>query len=217
MSAVLEPVRERETQATAPGLDPQNPWPGLAPYDEAAHAYFQGRDDEAAALVGLVEACPVVSLYGKSGLGKSSLLQAGVFPRLRQRGFLPVYARLDFSLSTGSPWDQLAQRLCEAADAAALERPARRDGEGLWAYLHRKDFELWTVDNHLRTPVLVLDQFEEVFSRPGTTRSDLDAVFDVLGDLAENRIPSDIASDKALSRPLDLMRQRYRVVGAELP
>lgn len=212
MSAVLEPACEHDTQATVPRLDPQNPWPGLAPYDEAAHAWFQGRDDEAAALVGLVEACPVVSLYGKSGLGKSSLLQAGVFPRLRQRGFLPVYARLDFSLSAGSPWDRLAQRLCEAADAAGLERPARRDGEGLWAYLHRKDFELWTVDNHLRTPVLVLDQFEEVFSRPGTTRRDLDAVFDVLGDLVENRIPSDIASDKALSRSLDLMRQRFRVV-----
>jgi hypothetical protein len=199
--------------AAAPRLDPQNPWPGLAPYDEASREYFEGRDEEADTLTGLIAAYPVVSLYGKSGLGKSSLLQAGVFPSLRERGFLPVYARLDFSSAAASPWDhQLASRLCEAADAAGLERPPLRQGEGLWSYLHRKDFELWTDDNHLRPPVLVLDQFEEVFSRPGTTKKDLAPIFDVLGDLVENRIPSAIASDKAQSAALDLIRQRYRIV-----
>ena len=35
-------------------------------------------------------------LYGQSGLGKSSLLRAGLFPRLRDEGLLPVYIRLDF-------------------------------------------------------------------------------------------------------------------------
>ncbi len=198
--------------AAAPRLDPQNPWPGLAPYDEAAREYFQGRDDEAELLTGLIQAYPVVSLYGKSGLGKSSLLQAGVFPRLRQLGFLPVYARIDFSSNVVTPWDQLAQRLCEVADLAALERPPLRSGDGLWRYLHRKDFELWTADNHLCTPVLVLDQFEEVFSRSGATRKDLAPIFDALGDLVENRIPSSIASDKELGAALDLIHQRYRVV-----
>ena len=35
-------------------------------------------------------------LFGRSGLGKSSLLKAGVFPRLRELGFVPIYIRLHF-------------------------------------------------------------------------------------------------------------------------
>lgn len=212
MNTAAVPSSSPDSAAAAPRLDPQNPCSGLAPYDEASHEYFQGRDEEAELLVGLIQAYPVVSLYGKSGLGKSSLLQAGVFPRLRKQGFLPVYARIDFSSTTATPWDQLAQRLCEVADLAALERPLLGSGEGLWPYLHRKDFELWTDDNQLRTPVLVLDQFEEVFSRPGSTRKDLEPIFDTLGDLVENRIPSAVASDTELGAALDLIHQRYRVV-----
>ena len=58
-------------------IDAQNPWPGLAAYDEAASHWFKGRDDEADALLRLVQLAPLVALYGRSGLGKSSLLQAG--------------------------------------------------------------------------------------------------------------------------------------------
>ena len=201
-----------DAAASVPRLDAQHPWPGLAPYNEASREYFEGRDEEAELLADLIAMYPVVSLYGKSGLGKTSLLQAGVFPRLRARGFLPVYARVDFSSAAASPWDQLARKVGESADEAALERPPFKAGEDLWRYLHRQDFELWTPDNHLRTPVLVLDQFEEVFSRPGTTKKDLEPFFDALGDLTENRIPSTIASDKHQSVALDLIHQRYRMV-----
>ena len=64
-------------------LDAQNPWPGLAAYDEAASDFFHGRDTDAEELLRLVRLAPLTVLYGKSGLGKSSLLQAGLFPRLR--------------------------------------------------------------------------------------------------------------------------------------
>jgi hypothetical protein len=198
------------TDASAPVLDDQRPWPGLAPYTEASQAWFKGRDQEGGQLTELIEAHAVVSLYGKSGLGKSSLLLAGTFPRLRARGFLPVHARLDFASAT-SPWDQLLQLLLQATGAAGLERVEPHPGETLWQYLHRPDFELWTADNHLMTPVLVLDQFEEVFSRTaGPPQSS--AVFDGLGDLVENRIPSAIASDKAALAALDAIRCRYRIV-----
>src|SRR5207248_2246297 len=35
----------------------------------------------------------VTILYGQSGLGKTSLLRAGLFPKLRAQNVLPVYAR----------------------------------------------------------------------------------------------------------------------------
>ena len=36
-------------------------------------------------------------LYGLSGLGKTSLLRAGLFPKLREKDVFPIYIRLDFS------------------------------------------------------------------------------------------------------------------------
>ncbi len=63
-------------------------------------------------------------------------------------------------------------------------------------------------------PVLVFDQFEELFSRSGGNVELITQVFDGLADLIENRIPADIASAAAgpqRSR-LDLSSQRYRVV-----
>jgi|UPI0004885C99 hypothetical protein len=200
-SAIEEPAR----------LDPQHPWPGLAPYDELSRHYFQGRDEEADRLVQLIESAPVVSLYGKSGLGKSSLLRAGLFPRLRSRRFLPVYARLDFT-AEGSPWDQVIALLIEAAEAASLDWPVPAQGETLWHYLHRRDFELWTQDNYPVVPVLVLDQFEEFFSRTGRTREELGDLLNALGDLAENRLPPEVAADRTDSASLDLSSQRYRMV-----
>ena len=38
------------------------------------------------------------------------------------------------------------------------------DDESLWEYLHGKDFELWSAQNYPLTPVIVLDQFEELFT-----------------------------------------------------
>ncbi len=78
-------------------LDEQNPWPGLATYDEAASDFFFGREEEAEELLRLIRLSPLTVLYGKSGLGKSSLLQAGLFPKLREAYFLPVYIRLDYA------------------------------------------------------------------------------------------------------------------------
>jgi hypothetical protein len=83
----------------------------------------------------------------------------------------------------------------------------------VWKYLHRPDCEFWTADNHLRTPVLVLDQFEEVFSRSGGPQS-LECVFQGLGELSGNKIPSGIACDKAALALLDMCGLRYRVVVA---
>lgn len=194
-------------------LDAENPWPGLAAYDEAAQAFFHGRDSEAAELQRLVSLSPLTVLYGQSGLGKSSLLQAGLFPRLRAAHSLPVYVRIDFSAQAELPPDeQIAQRLLDETGRNGAEISARTDGQSLWEWLHRSDFELWSAGNQLLTPVLVLDQFEEIFSRGGDDRARLRGHFAVLADLIENRIPARLEGDRARCAGLDLLAQRYRVL-----
>src|SRR5215813_14997577 len=81
-------------------LDLDNPWPGLESYDESAQEYFSGRSMEADELQRRIVDEPTTVLFGKSGLGKTSLLKAGVFPRLRDKGLLPVFLRLQIRPGT---------------------------------------------------------------------------------------------------------------------
>lgn len=70
-------------------LAPDSPFPGLRPYTEEHSAHFFGRDEDVTAVVDLL--CPhgppegCVTLTGPSGSGKSSLLMAGVLPRLQEQ------------------------------------------------------------------------------------------------------------------------------------
>ena len=74
-----------------------NPYLGLSSYTEELlkEGYqFNGREIASANLASLIYDNLFVTLYGRSGIGKTSLLQAGVFPLLRRKGFIPVYLRL---------------------------------------------------------------------------------------------------------------------------
>lgn len=196
-------------------LNAHNPWPGLDAYEEASHAFFFGRDEEAAELFRLVQLAPLTVVYGKSGLGKTSLLQAGLYPKLRKQNYLPVHVRLQFAnIEMASPLQQVMRRLTEEMDRGKAEYPQPRDEGSLWEYLHRKDLKIWSCDNFPLTPVLVFDQFEELFSHK---RSDVELITDViysLANLIENRIPPDLLKEgaRAVRSSLDLRSQRYRIV-----
>src|SRR3954465_3323256 len=76
-------------------IDEENPWPGVGSFDEGSERFFNGRRNETAELRRLVLNAPLTILFGASGLGKTSLLQAGLFPQLRKEHYLPIYVRLD--------------------------------------------------------------------------------------------------------------------------
>jgi YD repeat-containing protein len=180
--------------ATGTGAPPpsqaQNPWPGLFWYtEEQAHLFF-GREAETQELLRLIQRETLTVLFGRSGLGKTSLLRAGVFPRLRQEGYFPVVLRLDYSPQAGSPVEQVKALTDAAARAGGIDiESAAQDArkrETLWEYFHSVQF--WGPRNDRLTPVLVFDQFEEIFTL-GTRRPEDTQILEQLADLAENRIP----------------------------
>ena len=59
------------------------PYVGLQPYSEADRDYFFGRERDSRIISSNLHAAPLTVLYGASGVGKSSVLRAGVLPRLR--------------------------------------------------------------------------------------------------------------------------------------
>lgn len=197
-------------------LDTENPWPGLDSFEENARAFFHGRDREAVSLLRHVLDAPVTVLYGRSGLGKTSLLRAGLFPLLRERHFLPVYVRFDARLDAAPLIRQLGDCVRNAIRAAVPDTALPSDEEALWDYLHRADLELWSERNYPLTLVIVLDQFEEVFTLAEQTPDLVRAFRDDFGDLAENRIPADLAArtevDAAVAARFDLRSRDYKLV-----
>lgn len=207
-------VQKERAAGNRAKLDPENPWPGLDAYGEDSTDFFKGREEETGELLRLIRLSPLTVLYSKSGLGKTSLLEAGLFPLLRTGHFLPVYLRLDFSGGLSEPLKQAKQALVDALKRARAEFPEPAPHQSLWEYLHRKNPEIWSADNYPLTPVLVFDQFEELFSRSGGNAELVKQVFDDLADLIENRIPAEVAAETAGGRrsQLDLLTQHYRVV-----
>ncbi len=201
-----------------PVLDAEHPWPGLFPYGEDAHAFFNGRERETIDLLRLVRRDTLTLLYGQSGLGKSSLLRAGLFPRLREEAMLPIYLRLDFRNWQLGLREQAWNLLRSALAGAHIDGRVPHDDESLWAYFHAADVELWDASNRMITPVLILDQFEEIV-QAGEERElapRIAAFMEELADLLENRIPAEITSrlehDADTVKAFDFNAERFRCV-----
>jgi hypothetical protein len=196
-------------------LDLENPWPGLMPFTEATQAYFHGRDAEAAELLRRVRRERLTILFGQSGLGKTSLLCAGLFSRLRAADFLPVYIRLDWTTAHISPVSHIRQALADNLREHSVEGRAPGADEALWVYFHDKQTEFWSRRNRLVTPVLVLDQFEEIFTL-GHGIASAEAVLDELAALVENRPPASVRSaleeDPEAARRYDFGKESCRVI-----
>src|SRR5947209_6992325 len=144
-------------------LSRDNPWPGLDPFDEADREYFHGRAAEADELVRLVRRELLTVLFGRSGLGKTSLLKAGLFPFLREEDYLPVYLRLDHADGAPALREQILHELQTACAADRVQAAQPAGEESLWSFFHRRDAEFWSELNRPVTPVIVFDQFEEIF------------------------------------------------------
>ena len=195
------------SQSPTSEIDRENPWPGLSSFTEDTRGFFFGRDKETDELSRLVRRETLTVLFGQSGLGKSSLLQAGLFPLLRETDHLPLYLRLDHDvpspdLSRRSPdaantpvsslADQVKAALNAAFAAAKADAPRLGPELTLWEYFHRKDIDIWSAKNRLLTPVLAFDQFEEIFTlgRVDETARERSRAFLIeLACLVENRPP----------------------------
>ena len=68
--------------------DDAHPFPGLAAFQEADANRFFGRSQDVAEVVARLRAHPLVAVLGPSGVGKSSLVRAGVVPALKSAGDL---------------------------------------------------------------------------------------------------------------------------------
>lgn len=177
-----------EPQTNSRFANDNNPWLGLGSYQEGQHLY--GRDKETEELTDIIVNHTASVVYGKSGIGKSSLLRAGVFPRLRQNGLVPIYLRLSHN-SAISYTRQIENAITENVVANDL-LPEDIPDLGLWDFLHRHHFT--DGKGNIITPVIVLDQFEEIFTLTEVEHKvDVQVLFTELADVL-----NDVKPDKVI-------------------
>ena len=197
-------------------LDRGDRWPGLDWYQENAHGSF-AHSHEAALLLDQLRDATVTVLYGTVRPRQEvTLLRAGLFPLLRAENFVPVYVHFELRPSATPLFRQLHESVDNTIRAEVSYSMLPSDEESLWEYLHHADFELRTAQNYPLTPVIVLDKFEELFTL-GERILELVRVFmNDLGDLAENRIPAELAArienDEAVAARFHLQSCNYRLL-----
>ena len=177
----LEAMLAGRGRALSPGQS--SPFRGLAPFGEQHAGAFFGRDQEVSAFLERLREQAVLPVTGPSGVGKSSFIQAGVVPRLKERGGWVV-----LRLRPGPrPMAALAERLVfgESTLRSGGSSPHEPSGEGdsapsgqaeRWAEvqqleqsLDRAPRQLWSAlydmaQRQGSKVLLVVDQLEELFT-----------------------------------------------------
>ena len=139
----------------------RNPYRGLEPFLEADAGDFHGRDDLVAEMADTLAAHPLVTVVGPSGVGKSSVVRAGLIPALRRDAIDGSNRWLITDLVPGAhPFEELAAALRRVAVDASVDvaHELRADDQGLIRCAQL----LLPPDGHL---LLLIDQFEELFTQ----------------------------------------------------
>ena len=186
---------------------------GLQPYTEADSYRFKGRTEESQELFRLIVRNDFTVCYAESGEGKTSLLNAGVFPLLRENMYFPItitFTSDDYKVTPDS-FDAIIDRCIKDSIAEYNEKNkgvnveykfCSTDFQGLdcQTKLQRElsKCSWWKLRNYRPqsmgltfTPVFVFDQFEEVFNLPGSivwTKK----FFDWLEDISSDSCPEEI-------------------------
>ncbi len=159
-------------------------YPGAPPFTKEQAHLFYGRSQDIEQLHRLISLEDLVVLYSKSGLGKSSLINAGILPKLEEEGIFDAQsirfgAYSQATLST--PTQVLAGKISELSTTATFLDEFDIDQSSLW-FLCKK-LQISSGNNNF---ILFFDQFEELFTYP---KKQVHQFKRQLSDLVHTQIP----------------------------
>jgi hypothetical protein len=170
-------------------LTSDNPWPGLDYYLPDEPSFFCGREEERLELAQLVERGLVTVVLGKPGVGKSSLLRAGLKPFFERTKLEPVYVHLQ-SAGPVHPLQQVRDAVNRVLRERQIEGAPFGEGQSLREYFCQPEAG-WLAPGKIPVvPVLVFDPFEDVFASNGADQAvarPIEAFWRQLANLIENR------------------------------
>lgn len=187
-------------------------YPGSKPFEISERHLFFGRESDAEKFYRLVKIQPIVVLYSKSGVGKSSLINAAVIPQAREEQFFEPL-RIRFELYTEgkkeTPLDILRKKITPNGSAVTFLDKLIKDEPSLWHDI--KEFQI----ERQKGLLLIFDQFEELFSYPDESirqfKAELEeAIYTVIPDryahvlekqMSENKLTLDSDQIQLLQTP----------------
>lgn len=172
----------------------KNPWLGLASYQASDAELFFGRNKEILSLTDAIKQNYCTVIYGKSGMGKTSLINAGLIPQLQTGNYFPVSIKLEHNTKYNYV-DQIIDRIEEKLKELQCEKECIGDininissESKLWLFFHTNIF--WSKENCRILPVVFIDQFEEIFTLC-ENKSDIIYFFSLLNELFQPLPPED--------------------------
>jgi len=153
---------------------PSYRYPGPRPFEETDIDLFFGRDKDKKNLLTFINVEPLVVLFSKSGLGKSSLVNAAIIPELRKKNYEIILCRFNSYVSkepgennyeTTSP----LQKVFNEIEARFTIAPTFLDKlientKGLSLWHQFKSLQISGTEK--KTYFIFFDQFEELFTYP---------------------------------------------------
>jgi WD40 repeat protein/serine/threonine protein kinase/DNA-binding SARP family transcriptional activator len=160
LGALFEALGEARVHEEPAFTPTRNPYKGLHAFSELDAQDFFGRDAFTEELVHAVKDNRLVAVVGPSGIGKSSVVRAGLIPALRAGAISGSREWVFTDMLPGSyPFEELEAALLRVA----VERP-----ENLTEDLARDDRGILRVTKRILPPdsqaLLLVDQFEELFT-----------------------------------------------------
>jgi WD40 repeat protein len=140
-----------------------SPYVGLVPYSEADARFFFGREEESEIIAANLRTSRLTLLYGPTGVGKTSVLLAGVLPHLREFAKDKIDGKPSFAVAVFRSWrsDPLAG-LGDGIRSAVAGAVDRR-GVARWSSTTPFASAVRTWTNRVHRLLVVLDQFEDYF------------------------------------------------------
>jgi WD40 repeat protein/pimeloyl-ACP methyl ester carboxylesterase len=160
----------------APPLDEsKNPYRGLESFEEKHSAWFFGRTEQIESLYQFVSGRPLTVVLGASGSGKSSLVKAGLVPKVREREGDKCFVIHPFR-----PGNDPFQSLISAQNPG-LVHPSPSQERAEPVDVSRNQLKDWFNDNPNKELYLIVDQLEELITL--CSEKDRDSFLNFLTDL----------------------------------
>jgi HEAT repeat protein len=177
------------------GATTAGPFRGFLAYDEAAAETFFGREAETARLVQLVhgEGTRTVALSGESGVGKTSLLRAGLIPAVQKKGGLAIYL---------GAYEDLDGEVLRATGRLGVDPPAQ-----VQDVVERAPEYLARLAHQSRGgTVLILDHLEQVLTGDDAVAATLVALVARVVEAGGSRLRLVLSIDAAAAARLSQLR-----------
>ena len=209
---LMQTLEQIVSDVAAPAL-PRRPYPGLRPFTLDEDLVFFGREPMIDDIIGLLAKRCLILVHGSSGSGKSSLILAGVLPRLARQHRRHGWRWRTASMRPGGgPLWNLARALAELEGGT----PSAARVNELRLSFDRTGADLTQIVTHLagmeqERLCLLVDQFEELFRYARETSREESRLF---VDLITTVLKQDSASPV---RVILTMRSEFLGECARLP